>query len=215
MKIIIYFYYFLRSVFLRGLVNTFKLLKAEMDFEEKFGIKTSAIKRSESKEFFTYQGASYQVLLRIFSEISETTKGFDFVDIGCGKGRAVFVAEYCGYNQLTGIELDEELINDAINNAQLYKFKRKESNINFIHANALEYEYKNKPTIYFLFNPFNEDVMKKVLERICSLSTSETWFVYMNPLYPLPFGEKGIPCIQEIKTRFYKEAFIFRMNSGK
>lgn len=215
MKIIIYLYYFFRSVFLRGLFNTLKLLTAEISFEKKFGIKTSVIKRSASKEFFNYQGAGYNVLLRIFSEISETTKGFDFVDIGCGKGRAVFVAEYCGYDQLTGIELDEELIKDASRNTELYVFKRKESSINFIHVNALEYEYKNKPTIYFLFNPFNEEIMKKVLNRIVALSSSETWFVYMNPLYPKPFKEKGIPCIKEIKTRFYKEAFIFRMNTGQ
>lgn len=212
MKIIFYVYYFFRSVFLRGLFNTLRLLRAESVYEKKFRIKTASIKKSNSKEYFHYQGAGYLVLLRIFSEIMKETKEYSFVDIGCGKGRAVFVAEYSGYNKLYGIELDEELVKEAVNNKGLYPFKRKESDINFIHANALEYTYKNEPTVYFLFNPFNENVLNKVVDRISNSSTSEAWFVYMNPLYPLPFVKKQITRVKTIKTRFYKEAIIFKMN---
>lgn len=212
MKILIQVYYLFRSVFLRGLINSIKLLNAEKLYEKKFAIKTSAFKKSDSKEYFHYQGASYRVLLRIFSELMKETKNFDFVDIGCGKGRAVFVAEHVGYTNLCGIELDEELVKDAKENIKLYPFKRKESSIDIIHANALEYDYKNKRTVYFLFNPFNESIMEKVLDRISSLSTSETWFVYMNPLYPEPFKRKNVEQVKKFKTRFYTEALVFKMN---
>jgi hypothetical protein len=83
---------------LRGLYNTLKILRAEWIQEKRFGIITSMIKRSDSKEFFHYQGASYLVLFRVFSELAMDKKDFDFVDVGSGKGRALFVAEYFGFN---------------------------------------------------------------------------------------------------------------------
>ena len=214
MKIITYLYYFFRSSILRGVFNTIKLLHAELIYEEKFGIKTSAIKRSDSKEFFHYQGASYRVLFRIFSETSKLKNRFEFVDIGSGKGRVIFVAEYFGFNNLTGIELDQFLVNEAENNRKHYSYKRKESQIEFVHANALEYPYKNTATVYFLFNPFNEEVLEKVLDRIIRLSKAETWFVYMNPLYPKAFDRSEIEYVQTFKTRFYTEALVFKTKSG-
>ena len=215
MKILLYSWYFFRSVFLRGFFNTIRLMRAEVVNEKKFRIKTSTIKKSESKEFFHYQGSSYLVLQRILSELHKTTKDFDFVDIGCGKGRAVFVAEYYGYNHLTGIELDGHLVQEAKRNIELYPFKREESSINFVEENAVDYVYKDKPTVYFLFNPFNEKILSKVLDQIIALSSSETFFIYMNPLYPLPFKEKGIEVEKTYKTRFYKEAIVFKMKQRK
>lgn len=211
MKILIYTYYFFRSAFLRGVYNTVRLGMAELRYEKQFGIQTSAIKESQSKEFFHYQGASYLVLLRIFSDMPAHTFSFGFVDIGCGKGRVIFVAEHCGYNQLTGIEMDEQLVHDALRNSEAYSFKRDTSEINFVHINALEYTYKNQPLVYFLFNPFNEAVLNNVLDKILASSDSETWFIYMNPLYPKPFFERKMELVKRHKTRFYTEALVFRI----
>ena len=210
MKFFIYTWYFFRSVFLRGFMNTLRLLKAEPAYEKKFGIKTSAIKKSDSKEFYHYQGAGYLALLRILKEVFKETGGFEFTDIGCGKGRAVFVAEYCGYNTLTGIELDGELVEEAKKNSGSYLFKRKESTIEFITANALEYGYKNKPMVYFFFNPFNEDIMRRVLAKVLASTQQETWFIYMNPLYTQPFLEQGLKPVKEFKTGRYMEALVYK-----
>lgn len=215
MKILIYLYYFLRSVLLRGPVASWLLMRDEFKYEKVFGIRTAAIKKSNSTEFFHYQGAGYRILFRLLKKMAPHTKKYDFVDIGCGKGRVVFVAESEGYQHITGIELDEELIKEATNNLKQYLLKSKASEITFIHANALTYGYKDRATVYFLFNPFNEEILRRVLDRICQLTSSETWFVYMNPLYPKPFEEKQMEQIQKIKTGFYTEAVIYRMNTGK
>ncbi len=211
MKIFIYIYYFFRSVALRGLINTIRLGGAEAKNEKEYGISTSSIKKSDSTEFFHYQGSGYLVLFRIFEYMAPQTKHFDFVDIGCGKGRPIFVAEHYGYNNLTGIELDKELIDAANENLKNYTLKRKTSQIRFIHANALEYNYQNIPTVYFLFNPFNEDVLKRVLEKIIMSTTSETRIVYMNPMYKQAFSENKFEVVTEIKTKRYLEAIIYRL----
>jgi SAM-dependent methyltransferase len=211
LKSFIYIYYFLRSVTLRGLLNTLRLFRAELREEKRFGIRTSAFRESNSKEFFHYQGASYLVLSRIFSEIKET-RGFEFVDIGCGMGRVIFVAESEGYNRLLGIELREELLAEARQNENRYRLRRAGSEIRFVQANAIGYAYEDRPAVYFLFNPFNGQVLEEVLSAICRSTRSETWFVYMNPLFPEPFDRPGVERVRTVKTRFYKEAFIYVMN---
>lgn len=213
MQIFLYLFYFIRSVILRGFFNTGRLLLAEKKNEKYFGISTSAIKKSDSDEYFHYQGAGYLVLLRLYKDIFIQTGHIDFVDIGCGKGRAVFVAEYCGYNNLTGIELNPQLVRSAEKNLRVYPFKRPASQICFIHQNALEYEFENKPTVYFLFNPFNEKILDKVLEKITGATRSETWFIYMNPLYQGSFARNKIKKVKEYKTRFYTEAVLYRLDA--
>lgn len=211
MKVFIYIFYFFRSVFLRGSINTIKLIRAEGVNEKRYGITTSSIKKSDSTEFYHYQGAGYSVLFRIFNQITSATKGFVFVDIGCGKGRPVFVAESYGYENLTGIDLDQDLISIANENLKHYLLKRETSQIKFINVNALEYGYKNQPTVYFLFNPFNDVVLKKVLSKIISTTSSETWFVYMNPMFLEVFKHEKIEIVMELKTKKYLEAIIYKL----
>lgn len=208
-------FYFFRSAFSRGLFNTLRLMRAELVYEKKFGIQTSRIKESASKEFFHYQGASYLVLLRVLQELYAHTGDIAFTDIGCGKGRAMFVAEHCGYSRLCGIELDQELLTDAKSNQLRYVPRRSDAGFTFLHANALEVDYPDRPTIYFLFNPFHETVLRGVLQKIRASTSSETWFVYMNPLFPEPFRELASEPVKEFKTLRYREAMVYRWREGQ
>lgn len=210
MKILIQVYYFMRSLILRGPYNTYKLAKAEFEHEKLLGLNTASFKRSESTEYFHYQGASYLILLRIFRDLEPKTKHFQFIDIGSGKGRAVFVAEYCGYEKVTGIELDPELVEEANKNKKQYKLRTKNAIIQFSQANALIYPFKNEPSLYFLFNPFNEEVLQKVLENILKINRSELWLIYMNPLYTGPFDKAGLKPIKTFKSGFYTEALVYK-----
>lgn len=201
----------MRSIILRGPVNSFRLIKHEKRLEKQFNIQTSEFIKSNSSEYFHYQGASYFVLFRLFRELTIKPEGFRFLDIGSGKGRVLFMAEYFGFNNLIGIELNPDLVRDAQINQKTYALKRKDSQIDFIFMNALEFEYRNETAVYFLFNPFNAYVLKKILEKIKSVTTSETWFIYMNPLYSSIFQEMGIPQVKVIKSGFYTEAVMYKI----
>ena len=80
-------------------------------------------------------------------------------------------------------------------------------------ANALEFNYKNELTVYFLFNPFNAEVLKKVLEKISASTTSETYFVYMNPKHAEVFKTVNIKLVTEFKTNKYLEALVFKLEN--
>ncbi len=213
MKFFIYIFYFFRSLFLRGGVNTLKLIFEESKNESLYGIKTSSLKKSNSTDYFHYQGAGYLILFRIFEKIYKPTQNYTFVDIGCGMGRPCFVAESYGYKNITGIDLDLELINEAKLNFTRRLLKNRTSKIEFIHVNAMDYNYKNESTIYFLFNPFNELVLKNVLSKIMGQTQSETLFVYMNPVYSKTFAPEKFEIIYEIKTKRYLEAIIYKLKN--
>lgn len=210
LKIWTYTWYFFRSLWLRGPLHTFDLLWKERMYEKKFGIETTKIKLIDSNQYHHYQGASYKILLELFAFLKDQTKDFGFLDIGCGKGRAVLVAEYFGYSRLVGIDLDQELINCAYENLKKDRFLKQSSQVSFICENALNFRYNNEPCVYFLFNPFNEAVLQGVLQRILSQNTSEVWFIYMNPIFPTPFFSGGLELVKELKSWRYREALIFR-----
>ena len=116
-----------------------------------------------------------------------------------------------GFENLTGIDLDRDLISNANENLKSYLFKRASSSIQFITINALEHNYVNQPTVYFLFNPFNEAVLNKTINKILSSTSSETWFVYMNPMYKNSFGNEKIEVVCELRTKKYLEAIIYKL----
>ena len=59
----------------------------------------------------------------------------------------------------------------------------------------------------------NEEVLKKVLGKIAASTTSETWFVYMNPKYAQVFTKEKFEVLHELKTKRYLEALIYKQKS--
>jgi len=205
---LLYVWYFLRSATLRGLYNTLALLRDEVRFEKKYGIESARMKKSDSKEHYHYQGASYRVLFKIFDYLKKEYNDYFFCDIGCGKGRVLYLATRFGYKNVCGIELDEDLLKVAETNLQ--RAKAAELTIRLVHTNALAFNFPNEKSIYFLFNPFNEDVLKQVVDKILAQSSAQTIFVYMNPIHRAVFDQLDtLTPIHTIKTRFYTEAIIY------
>lgn len=207
MNYLLLVYYFFRSLFLRGIRGTLKIINYETIAEKKYNIQTAGVKASESADFFHYQGANYWVLEQLLRESLSLFTNANFIDIGCGKGRACFVAEKMGYKRVIGIDLDKELILKAKENAAIIN-----SEVEFIHCNAQEYDFKNQTTVYFLFNPFSESVLKQVLIKIIESSQSKTLIIYMNPTQAHIFKSLNIKLFKQMKTNRYLEANYYLLN---
>ena len=209
MQSLLLLYYSLRSVILRGLGYSLKMVASESKYEKRIGIDTIKFKRSESVDFFHYQGASYLVLDRIFREL-EDYRDFRFTDIGSGKGRVAFMAEHNGFRDIVGIELDQTLYQESLQNLSLHRQKFPESKIKFFNSNALDYHYEDQKTVYFLFNPFSGRILEQFIRKVLAETKSETVFVYMNPRFAGVFTKMGLKSDETIKTRFYTEALIYK-----
>jgi len=220
MKVFQYIYYFFRSLYYRGFVNTFKLLTYEGKYEKLLGINTHSIVNldkltlagEESDQNHHYQGASYYILFSIFNELPKETQRFPLIDYGCGKGRALFVAEQCGFTNLIGVDIAKELIEDANENKAIYKKKNQQSNIDFLFEDATKYQIPNDAQVFYFFNPFGEEIMQRVINNIkesVKLNPRKIYCIYLNPKYKVVFEKNGFDVFYTKKNKRYLEGIIY------
>ncbi len=220
MKAFQYIYYFFRSLYYRGFVNTFKLLRYEGKYEKQLGINTHSIVNLDkltlagesSDQNHHYQGASYFILFSIFPKLPPETKNYPFIDYGCGKGRALFVAEQCGFKKLIGVDIAKELIDDANANKLVYKPKNNESEITFIFNDATQYQIPSDTCVFYFFNPFGEAILQQVINNIkesVKQNPRKVYCIYLNPKYKAVFDENGFEIFYIEKNKRYLEGIIY------
>ncbi len=127
-----------------------------------------------------YEPADYSLLYKIF-RIIKLTSDDKICDVGCGMGRIPCVAASLGVKHAYGIELDRDLADIAIENAE--NLRRPHSPITILVGDAALADY-SEYSIIFLFNPFGATTMESVVSRIVrSLSTHprRVRIVYYHP----------------------------------
>ena len=222
MKVFQYVYYFFRSLYYRGFVNTFKLLSYEGKYEKLLGINTHSIVNLDNltlagentNQNHHYQGASYYILFSIFNELPQETKDLPLIDYGCGKGRALFVAEQCGFTHLIGVDIAKELIEDANKNKAIYNKKNPESSIDFLFEDATKYKIPNNACVFYFFNPFGEEIMQQVIHHIkesVKLNPRKIYCIYLNPKYKAVFEKNGFEVFYTKKNKRYLEGVIYTL----
>ena len=215
-----YIYYFFRSLYYRGSINTFRLLSYEGKFEKQLGIDTHSIVNLNkltlvgeySDQNHHYQGASYYILFSIFEKLPKETKQFPLIDYGCGKGRALFVAEQCGFINLVGVDIAKELIDDANTNKAVYQNKNDKSTISFLFEDATKYTIPNDAKVFYFFNPFGEEVLEKVIFNIkesVQKYPRKIYCIYLNPKYKAVFEKNDFEVFYTEKNKRYLEGIIY------
>ncbi len=92
-----------------------------------------------------------------------------FIDLGCGKGRALVVAAEFGWRRLVGVEYDPKLAARAKKNAASYSRRRLSSpdlSFEIIEGDAAMYEPPAGPFLLFMYNPFGEQTASAVIDRV-------------------------------------------------
>jgi len=113
--------------------------------------------------------------------------GFTFIDLGCGKGRPLFVAAEFPFRRLVGIEMSEALVRAARDNAAIMRQRfpdRVEPQIELRDAST--FVCPEGDLAVFLYNPFPETVVRAVvaqLERSLARQARRVYVIYCNPVY--------------------------------
>lgn len=168
-------------------------IKEELAGEKKYGINTTGedeLKKLKKKgknfaHATIYMPVSYHIIEKAIEKIPSANKNH-FIDIGCGKGRALVVAAHYGFKKITGIEWAEKLSNEANKNLHLTKTNFPSIVTEIINGDAAIYEIPADADCIFLFNPFDDFIMKKVVANIFkSLKENPRTLhvIYANPLY--------------------------------
>ncbi|HEY4382150.1 MAG TPA: class I SAM-dependent methyltransferase [Acidobacteriaceae bacterium] len=101
------------------------------------------------------------------SQPSHSTADYTFVDLGCGKGRAVLLASQLGFREVVGVELNPSLVAIAQANADRWIAAGwARCPIRIERADAAEFSWPAGPCVAFLFNPFGAALMQRVVDRM-------------------------------------------------
>lgn len=93
---------------------------------------------------------------------------YSFFDIGSGKGKALIIAGNYPFKQVRGIELDQRLHLIAENNLAMagQKMQRRCAEIRSTQADAVACSEYADHSVIFLFNSFQDDQLKRLVDRI-------------------------------------------------
>jgi SAM-dependent methyltransferase len=90
-----------------------------------------------------------------------------FVDIGSGKGRAVFLAAMRPFRQVIGLELSPVLHAVAEQNlTRMLGAGVMEAPVRLEHGDATAFAVPGGPLVVYLYHPFREPIAAKVIDRI-------------------------------------------------
>jgi len=150
-----------------------------------------------------YVGATPSALTQALSALLLRQEDFTFVDVGCGKGRALLIAARFPFRHLVGVELSSELCDTA--RANVAANPDLASRITILNEDATRVVYPEGPLLLFLANPFLAPILRRALqniERQLRPSPRPTWLLYeMNPHYEDVLD--SFPFLKEISDTTY------------
>lgn len=186
-----------------GLIATGKYWKASHAFDRSFDLRCNVeTAGTEEPAFLTAEDAlkthakayepiteqSIQALLGMLPPLDLGT--FIFIDLGSGKGRALFVAAEYPFRRIIGVEYSRELHEVAMRNVGTYRNPAQKClDINPVCADATTFSLTGYPTICFMNNPFDASMIARTAQHIDQSvrSTPRPFFiVYIHAYYTDP-----------------------------
>jgi SAM-dependent methyltransferase len=114
------------------------------------------------------------------------------VDVGCGKGRVInWLLRMHPATRVVGIELDPEVC------ARTARRLRRFANVTILCGDAVEL-LPPDGTLFYLFNPFDETVLRRFADAFLALGGSGRRIVYYNAKYVDVFGADPRFAVAEI-----------------
>lgn len=109
---------------------------------------------------------------------------YTFIDLGCGKGRALLLASRLPFREVIGIELNPELASIAQHNAERWQsLGQAHSRIRVDVGDATEPPLPAGPALLFLYNAFGEPMVRRLADNITSSKPPEAVDVLYQNAY--------------------------------
>jgi SAM-dependent methyltransferase len=155
------------------------------DFDSSLGVTTAGIvslRRLRIASPHKATGIRYQPVdpATFRNAIQYVPRSVPFVDLGCGKGRALILAWQAGYRELTGVEFSPKLARACQRNLQTLGIPAD------IRVQDAATFYDTREIVAFLYNPFGVAVIRKILPRL------RGHIVYVNPVHREAFAEFSV-----------------------
>lgn len=187
----------------RGLTRTLSSSVSFIDnwwFDLRYGTDTAAVVQTplldipaQVKALAHEYRASKAAPMRKLLEAAELPENKVFLDMGCGKGKALMIAADYGCQKLIGVEYSPTLCERARDNLQARLKNRPEVAFEVVQGDAAEYEFRDDENVIYFYNPFAAPIARSVLrslERSLQRVPRQVWLLY----YVCEFRESFDEC---------------------
>lgn len=154
-----------------------------------FTMKDTRIFKESNGKYHSYSKTNEKHLREIFKTL-DYEKELYFLDVGSGKGVALKEAVKFPFKEVAGIELQPEMLKIAEKNFKILGIEKK---LNNRQADAVSFEDYGRYNVFFFFNPFSEEILSKVADRLSeSMEEKEKVItvIYHDPRFLHLFEEK-------------------------
>lgn len=133
-----------------------------------------------------YAGSSPSVIRKAISTLPDV-RDYSFVDLGCGKGRALLVASEYAFRKIIGVELSAELSATARQNVQTVASRYPErSPMSVVEGNAIGFEFPAGKVVVFIYHAFGLELMSQVMGQLKTALENRldhVFVIYYNPVH--------------------------------
>ena len=146
-------------------------------------ISAGALRAGKKGDFsnFGYEGCKPSVVRAAISSIPDLRNSI-FLDIGCGKGRALAVASEFPFRRIIGVELSAPLADVAKANAlRIAGLFPERTTVEVVNDDATSFDFPAGYLIAFMYNPAYRPVIKTIAKRFAS-RLDKTLVIYNQPM---------------------------------
>lgn len=173
---------------------------AERRFDRRYRVVTAGFERPDELDvpeerlcdataYSTTSSAKFGCLL---AALPLNFRDFTFVDMGCGKGRALLMASEFPFHRIVGVEISAELTGMAQQNIASFRSRLQVcQDVSVVRADATTFEFPAAPVVVYFFNPFSAAILARVLhnlERSLELSPRPVVLIYNNAVHDAVIG---------------------------
>jgi SAM-dependent methyltransferase len=163
----------------------------DVETEEGFGPLNLGLPSELAAHSSAYNPIDPVIFARVMDLLKIDPKGFCFIDIGSGKGRALFLAEQHGFRRILGIEFSAKVHRVAVENLRRYRARvSRDPRTELLDCDALALNYPTEPTVLFMFNPFDAVIMARFVAKMESSLAQHPRDFYL--IYVHPYAEPSL-----------------------
>jgi hypothetical protein len=163
-------------------------------FDRRFGTDTSGfvpawmlqLGLTSNQHGHPYAGCHPTCIRDALSTIPDPAR-YSFIDMGCGKGRAMIVASEFPFLQIVGLELSEQLVKVANRNAEIIGAAYPgRTPIRPQAADAVKAALPAGARVVFFYHSFGRTLLEQVVSRLgqeAAAQGEELFFIYENPVF--------------------------------
>ena len=175
-------------------------------------LKKLTIEEGDKSKSSPYEALNYFILENLLENFRKLFPGENsLIDVGSGKGRVMVAAAYYGFKNIAGVDFAKELCAATERNINKIKPKFPGTRFTVYCRDILNYTITEKDKVFFLFNPFNKEIMEKfseIIERSVKEYPRTIYIIYANPQQKEVLLQKGYKEVFRIKKLRLLEGVI-------